>query len=315
MPFHNRGNPGQGHGGPRYPGTFLLALREAFARHNWQPRQWLGDAVACTDPGGREQVLGLENLYRRVRPVDRGTWVELLAEFLANIPDEALAHAPAALADVADRVLVRLGPPLAPREPAADIWSRPLAGSLLVATLVIDYPNSMSYVTSQMIADSGHDGDFWLDRAVQNLRGNTPAGCLSEVHAESGLLQSEVGDAYDSSRALILDHLLPGHETDGFFIAVPGRDHLLVLPVAEPALAFLPWLRSVAMRTHRNLPYPISGEIFWVRAGRWQHFPIEVQGDKAIVNPPDEFVEVLRRIAPDLPEEDPDDAADGDMPN
>src|SRR5260370_30737667 len=41
-------NPGTGFGGPRYPGTFLLALREAFARLNWQTRRWLGDAVECT---------------------------------------------------------------------------------------------------------------------------------------------------------------------------------------------------------------------------------------------------------------------------
>ncbi len=122
-------------------------------------------------------------------------------------------------------------------------------------------------------------------------------------------MHCEIGDAYDSSRALILDELLPAAKDDGCFVAVPGRDHLLVLPVCARSLAFLPWVRSIAIRTYKTLPYPISAEIFWVRAGRWLPFPIEVQGDKALVNPPEEFVEVLKRIAPNLPEEGPADQA------
>lgn len=315
MPRQSRSDPGLGFGGPRYPGTFLLALREAFRRLKWDARKWLGDAVECTDANGREQLLALENLYRRVRPVERAAWADVLVEFLEQIPDEALTNPPASLEEVADRVLVRLGPPFAAQEPPAEVWSHRVAGSLIVATLVVDYPNSMSYVTAQMITDSGHDGEYWLGQALANLRTNTPAGALTEAHAESGLLHCEVGDAYDSSRALILDDLLPESAGDGFFVAVPGRDHLLVLPVCARSLAFLPWLRSIAIRTHKTLPYPISAEVFWVRAGQWLHFPIEVQGDKALVNPPTEFVDVLRRIAPDLPDEGPADAGEGEVPN
>ncbi len=312
---HHRSNPGHGFGGPRYPGTFLLALREAFVQLNWQPRRWLGDAVDCTDANGREQMLALENLYRRVRPVERTSWPEALAEFLAQIPDEALVSPPASLAEVADRILVRLGPPFTTHDPAVDVRSQRIAGAHVVATLVIDYPNSMSYVTAPMIAESGQGGDYWFERALQNLRNSTPDGCLTEVHAESGLMQCEVGDAYDSSRALLLEHLLPGQTENGCFVAVPGRDHLLVLPVCAQALAFLPWLRSIAIRTHRNLPYPISAELFWVCRGSWHHFAIELQGEKALVNPPAEFLEVLHRIAPDLPEAEPDDAGEGEVPN
>lgn len=305
MRQQSRSNPGIGFGGPRYPGTFLLALREAFRRLKWEGRRWLGDAVECADANGREQLLALENLYRRVRPVERAAWADVLVEFLQQIPDEALVDPPASLEEVAERVLVRLGPPFAAQEPPTEVWSQRIAGTHVVATLVIDNPNSMSYVTARMIADSGHDGEYWLARALRNLRTATPAGALTEAHAESGLLHCEIGDAYDSSRALILDDLLPDSAADGFFVAVPGRDHLLVMPVCARSLAFLPWLRSIAIRTHKTLPYPISAEVFWVRAGRWLLFPIEVQGDKALVNPPDEFVDVLRRIAPDLPDEGP----------
>ena len=310
MPPSNRTDPGHGSGGQRYPGTFLLALREAFNRLGWQTRRWLSDAVECTDAKGREQVMALENLYRRVRPVERSTWPDVLADFLAQIPDEALANPPEALAAVVDRLRVRLGRPLGPQDSDTEIWSQRIAGTLLVATLVVDYPNSMSYVTTQLIADSGQAGSHWMERATENLRTITPAGCLTEAHAESGLLHSEVGDAYDASRALILDHVLPGHERDGFFVAIPGRDHLLVMPVTARSLGFLPWLHHVASRTHRNLPYPISPDVYWIRAGNWRHFAIDLRGDKAMVNPPAEFAEVLQRIAPDLPEEPPGELQD-----
>jgi hypothetical protein len=62
------------------------------------------------------------------------------------------------------------------------------------------------------------------------------------------------------------------------------------------------------------MPYPISAEVFWVRQGRWHPFVIELQGDKAMVSPPDAFVEVLRRIAPDLPEEPLPEADDNESP-
>ena len=311
----SRSNPGYGFGGPRYPGTFLLALREAFRRLKWEARQWLGDAVECADAQGREQLLALENLYRRVRPVERVAWADVLVEFLEQIPDEALDNPPASLLEVADRVLVRLGPPFSTHDAPAEVWSHCVADAQVVATLVIDYPNSMSYVTTQMIADSGHDGEYWLRRALENLRSSTPAGALTEAHAESGLLHCEVGDAYDSSRALILDDLLPDSAANGFFVAVPGRDHLLVMPVRAESLSFLPWLRSIAMKTYKTLPYPISAELYWVRGGQWLHFPVEVQGDKALVNPPDEFIEVLRQIAPDLPEEGPPGVGDDELPD
>jgi hypothetical protein len=314
MPRANRSNPGHGFGAPRYPGTFLLALREAFGTLNWQVRRWLGDAVEYADATGREQTLALENLYRRLRPVQRSAWPETLAAFLAAIPDEALANPPASLAEVADRILVRLGPPFTTHDPDLHVWSRRLVEGQIVATLVVDYPNSMSYVTAEMVVESGEAGEYWFERALENLRGQSPAGCLVEVHADSGLLQCEIGDAYDSSRALILDHLLPEKLPDGAFVAVPGRDHLLVLPVSASALSFLPWLHTVAVKTHRSFPYPISAELFWVSRGRWLPFPVETRGEKVVVNPPREFLDVLARIAPDLPEERLEEP-DGEVPN
>ena len=222
MPSFGHSNPGYGYGGPRYPGTFLLALREALAKLNWQATAWKGNSVECTDPNGLSQHIGLENMYRRLKREPRETWPTLLADLLGSVPPEA-ATPPDNLHDVADQIFVRLGPPFARQEPALDVWSQPLVDEHLLASLVIDYPSSMSYVTEKMIAGSGQEGSYWLERALANLRGKCEPGCVTQVHEETGLLQAQVGDAYDSSRALLLDHLVPGHEQDGFFVIVPGR--------------------------------------------------------------------------------------------
>ena len=64
MPLDNRGNPGLSSGPPRYPGTFLLALREALANLSWETRRWLGDAVVCVDAEGEEHIVG-----KRIRQI------------------------------------------------------------------------------------------------------------------------------------------------------------------------------------------------------------------------------------------------------
>jgi hypothetical protein len=290
-----RHNPGQGSAPPRYPGSFLLAVREALAEAGWQPRQWLGMAVECADQGGREQVLGLENLYRRLRREDRSEWPRLILEMIRSVPADSAETV--ALAEVAERILVRVGPPLGPvGERDKEVWFQPLMGKHLGLTLVIDHPNTMSYINLEQLAESGRDASVWLERALDNLRQRTPPDIARVVHDESGLIQCEVGDAYDSSRSLILDHLLPEHQDNGYFVAIPGRDQLLVLPVVKQSLEYVAWLRMIASKAHQTVPYPISPEVFWIQGSTWRSFGIEVRNEKITVTPPPEFEEILRRL-------------------
>ena len=293
----NRGDPGQGSGPSRYPGTFLLAVREALASMSWEIRRLSGGTVQCVDAQGREQTIGLENIYRRARREDRSTWPELIAGFLGSVPSEQLDNPPTDLAAVADRLLVRLGPPIGKRN-ELQIWFQPLVEPNLGVCLVIDYPQSMSYVTEQMVTDSGQVGKVWLDRAVENLTAQTPADCFQTIHADSGMRYCAVGDAYDSSRALLLDRLLPETAADGCLVAIPGRDELLVLPLTAAGLTQIPALKAIAEKSYKSAPYSISEDIFWVRGGQWFPFPVEIKGENFTVTPPPDFLEVLQRIAP-----------------
>jgi hypothetical protein len=291
-----RSDPGQGSGPSRYPGTFLLAFREAAASLKWEVRRLRGATVECVDDKGRQQVVGLENLYRRARREERSTWPELIAGFLGSVPTEQLENPPAGLAEVADRLLVRLGQPLG-KAADLEIWFQPLVEPDLGLNLVIDYPQSMSYVSRQMVDDSGQPASAWVERALANLAAQTPPDCLRLVDADSGLRHCAVGDAYDSARALLLAQLLP-EATDGCFVAVPGRDDLLVLPVTAAGLAHVPMLKAVAEKNHPSAPYSISNEVYWVKDGKWHLFQIVMKGENVTVQPPQEFLEVLQRLAP-----------------
>ena len=305
MESFGQSNPGQGSGAPRYPGTFMLALREAIGKLGWQAQMWKGTSVECIDADGAPREIGLENLYRRLRREPRESWPEQIAELLGSVPAEATVL-PADLHQVAEQILVRLGPPVSGQNAEADVWSRPLVEDHLSALLVIDYPSSMSYVTEKMIASSGQDSTYWYERALANLQAKSAANCFTPVHDESGLLQVHVADAYDSSRTLLLDVLLPGHDENGFYVIVPSRDHCFVLPVTPETLMLAPWLRTIATKMCKDMPYPISPELFWVRDGFWHHFAIERAGEQVLVKPPAAFIEVMARLRPDMDVTDED---------
>jgi hypothetical protein len=299
MQPRRRSNPGLGSGPSRYPGTFLLALREAIAGLGWQVRRWLGDTVECLDAEEREHVVGLENVYRRARRLPREDWPDLITEFLTSVQiAEQADNQPTDLSAVADQLLVRLGRPFTALPNGTRVWSQALAGTDFGVNLVIDFPRSMSYVTEQLVHDSGRPSEEWLARALANLRARTPPDCLQEIHEESGMLLCGVADAYDSSRALILDTLLPDATAQGWFVALPGRDELLILPVSQRTFPHVHLLKILALKNFKSAPYPISDQVYWIQAGTWRPFPIEVGAQEISIRPPVEFLPLLDQLAP-----------------
>ncbi len=85
MPPSSRADPGSGSGPPKYPGTFLLAFREATAELNWQIRRWTNQLVECADEQGRMQLVGLEDFYQRVRPLQRDQWPAVITQLLREL--------------------------------------------------------------------------------------------------------------------------------------------------------------------------------------------------------------------------------------
>src|SRR5436190_15681947 len=108
-----RSDPGSGSGTPRYPGSFLLAFREAAGQLNWQFQRLVNDMAGCVDAEGKEHFVGVENLYRRAKRMPREQWPQLIAEFLQTVSvAEKADNLPPNLESVAEQLLVRLGKPI-----------------------------------------------------------------------------------------------------------------------------------------------------------------------------------------------------------
>jgi hypothetical protein len=155
-----------------------------------------------------------------------------------------------------------------------------------------------------MVADTGKPGEEWLARARANLLARTPPDCLPVVHEETGIRLCGVEDAYDSSRALLLDEILPDGSAHGYFVAVPGRDMLVVMEVSREALNHVHLMKGFAEKHNQSTPYPLSGDLFWVRGDSWYPFPIQVEGEAITVHPPEEFGPVLKELVPEEDEGD-----------
>jgi hypothetical protein len=286
-----------------------LAFGEAIARAKWKIRRRHGAIVECVDERGREQVVGLENLFRRLRREAREQWPMLMVDFLKAISsakdeDAAVVN----LASAGEQLLVRIGPPFHKDAGGARIWSQAIGDTGLSINLVLDYPSRMTYVTEKLVNESGRPDKEWLTKAIDNLYARTPPDCLKLVDPDTGIRMCTVGDAFDSSRVLVLDRLMPEGRDNGFFVAVPSRDQFLVLPVTRASLANAYLLKQVAEKTYPTAPYPISNEVFWVRDGAWHRVGIQVRGEQATLSPPTEFGEVLARLRMD---DDLESAEDG----
>src|ERR1043166_5912507 len=146
------------------------------------------------------------------------------------------ARLPERLEDAADQIFVRIGLPFPQHLAEAVPWFEPLGDTGLVRNMVADHPQFMAYVSRKLIEASERPASEWLDGARGNLLKKTPADYFSQVGEDTGILLGLRGDAYDAARALMLDELLPGHLEHGFFVAVPTRDVLVVLPVTRPGL-------------------------------------------------------------------------------
>ena len=208
---------------------------------------------------------------------------------------------PEDLNNAASQVLPRVGQPF-PKNMGENIpWHRSLGDSGLIANMVIDHPHFMAYVAAPLVEKSGRTGDQWLEDAKKNLLQQTPADYLSRITDEVDIRIGCCGDAYDAARALIVDEMLPDDSEFGFFVAVPARDVVVVMPVTPATLVHVHVLRRFAEDNFASKPYPISNEVFWVRRGEWFRFPIAITKESVQVTPPDEFVdEVLKRF-PDEP--------------
>lgn len=292
-----RTHPGTGSGPLRFPGTFVLAFREAAVGAGWQVQRWYGPLAVCADGHGHARFLDAEALFERLRRVERTDWPGLLSVFFRTVlATEMFRPLSCDLGSAADRLEVRLGPLLPEPPEAAGRWQQALDQSGLCLFLVAEHSGRQHVVTNQLVDNSGHTGEYWLGRALTGAQAQTPTGWFHREHTLPGVRQG-VGPAAPA-RALLLDQLLPEHRSFGSFVAVPSHEELLVLPVAMPALAVLPRLQALVTNRYRTAAAPVSDELFWVHDQVWRRFPVVVRSGGVSIQPPDEFVDIFHHLLP-----------------
>jgi hypothetical protein len=275
---------------------FLKVFRDVAARRGLAIVRWTDDGVECRDPSGETVTLSLHNLFRSCCRHERTNWPDIIDHFLGNVGSIGEVALPEDLNAVADQVLPRLGPPIS-RQGVEGFWWKQLVPERIWVNLVIDYPTRMAYVSKELIDRSGQSGEYWLTRALDNLRARSSPDMVPVVNEEIGLRLIGTEDSYDAARALILDPLLPETEPFGCFVAPIGRDQVLLLPVAVQALAHVHILKLLARDNYPKVPYAISDSVFWVWRGQWRLFPIEIKDKSITVQPPEEFIEVLNLLS------------------
>jgi hypothetical protein len=251
--------------------------------------------------GGDGQYIGLANLHRRARAVNPTEWPAMVREFIERSSRSKLQSIPTDLNTVSDRLRPRLGQPFDRRQ--AHPWGIPLPGTGLEITIVIDFPQTMAFVTPEMLTASRKKGEDLLDVALENLRTATPPDYFERASDQLDIYIGHTGDGYDAARALLVEELMPDSPA-GFWVAIPSREELAVWPF--PALGRVHVLKMFADENFREHAYPVSDEVFWVWHGTWYRFGIALKDDDLVIDAPEPFGEALQELQGDAPPDAPE---------
>ena len=284
----------------QFPSDFREAVAVQLTATGFTVLDWERTGVNVRPAaGGEGQYIGLANLYRRAKAADPAGWPELIRGFLDRLTHTKAQDIPTDLGTIAYRLRPRLGQPF--DRDQAHPWGIPLPGTGLEITLVIDFPQTMAFVTAEMLAKSRKKGEDLLDEALENLRTATPADYFDRASDELDIYLGHAGDGYDAARALLVEELMPDSPA-GFWVAIPSREELAVWPVSFPALGRVHVLKMFAEENYREHAYPVSDEVFWVWRGTWYLFGIVLKDNDLVIDAPEPFGEALRELQGDLDE-------------
>jgi hypothetical protein len=241
----------------------------------------------------KPNYMGLANLLRRVKSSEPEEAEGIIKQFLTNLLGamDSKDEMPETIEAAAPRLLPRIGKPFA--KDVTQPWGKQFPGTQLQLNLVIDFPNTMAYVTKDLMNKSETPPGDWVDIALKNLMTRTDPKCLDLVREDEGLYCIHTNDSYDASRAMILCEMT-GNDPAGWLVAVPARDWVFAMKVETKGIAHFHMMKHLAEKYFEKQPYPISDELFWVRPGKsWVVFKIEFKEDSIQVYPPEGFMEAL----------------------
>lgn len=175
---------------------------------------------------------------------------------------------PAALRDVAGRILPQVVPASFCEAGGAGVVSLPLVADLRVA-LVLDEPHRYTFISQATVRHWGVAPEALLDLALANLRrrlGDVEWKRIGRGPRTTYLC--ETFDGYDASRILILDAFWPvlAGVPGEVVLGIPHRDCLVA--VSDQDRDLVAELQRTVAADYAQARYPVSPRLFRFRNGR-----------------------------------------------
>jgi hypothetical protein len=276
---------------------FVTTVGDALdAIHAGDQRAAIGEGVLrLRNSAGSEESYGLQNLAQILALESTAEWPRLVAEhFDAMLTvDEPVTSGEEAIKQLRLRMW---HPDYVEQSPEA--IHKVLAPGLILA-LVLDLPRKVMSLKNDELKAWGLTAELAWSAAQENSK-RERYEVIPQTRPDGTQMFFLTGDnLYVTSNALWLDERIQLNSENGALIGVPTRHLLVVLPIRDiNVVKAVGAMHAANRRIFEEGPGSISGDLYWWRQGHFTLFPIDASAQPMQVHPPDEFVEMLNRLAP-----------------
>lgn len=176
--------------------------------------------------------------------------------------------------------------------------SRPVAPGIK-AVIVVDRPDSIGFVTPELVGEWGKSVDELFEVALANvLEQDEP-----EVNPVKGsAIQALTGESlFVTAWVLMLDRLFDPMPRHGGLVAMPQSRVLLFLPIVDVSVApAVGPLIALSDGLFKKGPDSLSPNLYWWHDGSLTYLPGGVSERGVEFTPPDEFLNVLQSLAAEV---------------
>src|SRR5437867_6085625 len=169
----------------------------------------------------------------------------------------------------------------------------------LVLALVLDLPKKVMSLKSDELKAWGLTSELAWSAAEENSK-REQYEVIPQTRPDGTQIFFLTGDnLYVTSNALWLDERIELESENGALIGVPTRHVLVVLPIRDiNVVKAVSGMHAANRRIFEEGPGSISADLYWWRKRTFTLFPIDASTQRMQARPPDEFVDMLNRLAP-----------------
>ena len=213
--------------------------------------------------GSYKSEHALRNLYQNYLIEDPGSLDAIVRSFISELRESLESASVARKALSIEEGLDLVFPMIKPDEMVTGSVSMPFLSGLSVV-YAVDLPTAWRFVDQPLLEQWALGKEALHDKAVENLLQRSRENPPEIVPGDTPFAVYQLGDGFDSARALILDKL--HQDADGFIFAIPARDQLLYLTTVTAPEPFLDAMRMQTEQDFDTMDNHLSREL-WLWAG------------------------------------------------